>query len=154
MTEQIDPTFEVKDYVTDAALPTVLSVSSTCIGPMEKAVVSQGLTDRKSFKKDASPFILRSYHLAAYATLKIPQPVFLGTGGKDHDVPPGMQLRLGADACAAGSIIEQHVYPDLDHSGTVNGSTPDSSVFVQKLFAGQPIAGNCANRPVAASPVR
>jgi hypothetical protein len=62
-------------------------------------------------------------------------------------VPPQMQLNLGADACAKGSVIEQHLYPPLDHSGTVNGSTGDSVVFVRKAFAGEKIAGNCAARP-------
>jgi hypothetical protein len=65
----------------------------------------------------------------------------------DHDVPPQVQLHLGAEACSRGAVIEQHVYPDLDHSGTVMGSTADSVVFVRKAFAGDRIAGNCGARP-------
>ena len=58
--------------------------------------------------------------------------------------PPEGQERLFKDACAAGSVIEHHVYPALDHSGTVNGSLKDSTPFVKKAFAGEAIAGNCA----------
>jgi hypothetical protein len=79
----------------------------------------------------------------AYANLTPKGPVFMGTGGKDHDVPPPGQQRLFEDACKAGAVIEHHVYADLDHSGTVNGSLKDSTPFVKKAFAGEPIAGNC-----------
>jgi hypothetical protein len=58
-------------------------------------------------------------------------------------VPPTGQDRLFKDACAAGAVIERHVYPALDHSGTVNGSLKDSTPFVKKAFAGEAIAGNC-----------
>ena len=67
----------------------------------------------------------------------------MGTGGKDEDVPPAGQKRLFADACTAGSVIEQHIYPTLDHSGVVNGSLKDSTPFVKEAFAGEAIAGNC-----------
>ena len=42
-----------------------------------------------------------------------------------------------------GSVIQHKVYPDLDHSATVNGSLADSTPFVKKAFAGEAIAGNC-----------
>ena len=64
-------------------------------------------------------------------------------GGKDRDVVPGMQESLVKDACKAGAKIEWHLYPELDHSGTVNGSRNDSTPFVKKAFAGEKIAGNC-----------
>ncbi|GBQ23981.1 hypothetical protein ACLRDC_11005 [Gluconacetobacter sacchari] len=36
-----------------------------------------------------------------YATLKLPMPVFIGTGSADIDVSPDQQLALAKDACAA-----------------------------------------------------
>jgi hypothetical protein len=89
------------------------------------------------------PEVAQHFPLMAYETLKVKGPVFMGTGGKDHDVPPAGQKRLVKDACAAGSVIEHHVYPDLDHSGVVNGSLVNSTPFVKKAFAGEAIAGNC-----------
>jgi hypothetical protein len=91
--------------------------------------------------------MLPAYALMGYPTLKIPTPVFMGTGGSDRDVPPGMQLSLAADACKAGTVIQSHVYPGLDHSGAVNGSTRESSAFVEAVFAGKPVAGNCKALP-------
>ncbi|MBV9139446.1 MAG: hypothetical protein JO115_00720 [Pseudonocardiales bacterium] len=67
----------------------------------------------------------------------------LGVGGADATVAPENQQRLASDACAAGSTVELHIYPGLDHSPTVNASLVDSIPFARKAFAGQPITGNC-----------
>ncbi len=145
--EQIDPTFSVADYVTERAQPVVIGTANTCYGQVARQIMDAKLTYNLSYKKDPAPLTAKAYAVMGYPTLKLKTPVFLGTGGQDRDVPPRMQLQLGADACAKGSRIEQHLYPTLDHSGTVNGSTGESAVFVKKAFAGEKIAGNCAARP-------
>ena len=150
--EQIDPTFHIEDYVTDTALPVVRHSATTCFTALAREITDKGLTYNNSYKKDISPLTARAYALMGYQTLDLNRPVFMGTGAVDRDVPPGMQLSLGADACKAGSVIEQHVYPGLDHSGTVNGSTADSSVFVRKIFDGKRVDGNCNARPTVPMP--
>ena len=65
----------------------------------------------------------------AYPTLKLAQPLFMGTGAVDVDVSTEQQIALAKDACAAGTTVVQHVYPGLDHSGTVNASLVDSVAF-------------------------
>lgn len=147
--EMVDPSFRLEDYFTEAALPVVRSINNVCYGALAQEIEDAGLTRNLAYSQDIAPVQSQVFALMAYPHLKIPTPIFMGTGGKDHDVPPPMQLALGADACAAGTVIEQHVYPDLDHSGTVNGSTGESSVFVAKAFAGETIAGNCDSRPAA-----
>jgi pimeloyl-ACP methyl ester carboxylesterase len=147
LVEQIDPGFSVRDYVTDAALPVVIAAGKSCYGEIARQIVAAQLTHDRAFKYPGAPVFAKVFPLVGYPTLAIKTPVFLGTGGKDHEVPPEVQLHLGADACGQGSTIEQHVYPDLDHSGTVSGSTADSAVFVRKAFAGDRIAGNCGARP-------
>jgi hypothetical protein len=106
-------------------------------------IEADGLNVANAFVKDPTPAIAKYFPLMAYSTLKLKGPVFMGTGGKDADVPPPGQDRLFNDACAVGTVIERHVYPTLDHSGTVNGSLADSTPFVKKAFAGEPIPGNC-----------
>ena len=145
--EQIDPGFRVEDYVTDAALPLARSVANTCFGELAGGVMRGGWTFDRAYKADPADRMLPAYALMGYPTLKIPTPVFMGTGGSDRDVPPGMQLSLAADACKAGTVIQSHVYPGLDHSGAVNGSTQESSAFVEAVFAGKPVAGNCKALP-------
>ena len=79
-----------------------------------------------------------------YPTLRFAHPVFVGTGLADTAVLPQHQYGIAAAACRAGSIVETHYYPGQSHGGAVNASLVDSVPFVRKLFAGQPVAGNCA----------
>jgi len=141
--EMQDPTFHLSDYLTDKAAPTMRLGYSECLGPLEKGIVDNKLSYNATFRKDPMDQIVAAYPAMGYPTLKPSAPIFMGTGGKDRDVVPPMQESLVRDACKAGAIIEWHLYPDLDHSGTVNGSRQDSAPFVKKAFAGEKIAGNC-----------
>ena len=144
LAEQADPAFKIADYVTPKAGPVIESTRTQCLFPGTWDLIeSEGLNQANAFTKDPTPAIAKFFPLMAYSTLKAKGPVFMGTGGKDADVPPPGQERLFKDACAAGSVIEHKLYPDLDHSGTVNGSLADSTPFVKKAFAGEAIAGNC-----------
>jgi len=143
LAEQADPTFKIADYITEKAKPVIETTRTQCLMAAWNQIEKEGLNQVNTFTKDPTPALVKYYPLMAYSTLKVKGPVFLGTGGKDKDVPPPGQKRLFNDACAAGSVIEHKLYPDLDHSGTVNGSLADSTPFVKKAFAGEPILGNC-----------
>ena len=140
---QADPTFKPDDIITDAAKPTFALTRTACLGQVWQSVLDAKLSQAIAFKTDPTTVMSKYFGLMAYTNLTPKGPVFMGTGGKDHDVPPEGQQRLFIDACKAGAVIEHHVYADLDHSGTVNGSLRDSTPFVKKAFAGEPIAGNC-----------
>lgn len=143
LVKQADPTFDLDGVLTPAAKPVFDLTRTACLGAVWDAVEEQKLSQAIAFTRDPTPEVAKYFPLMAYETLKVKGPVFMGTGGKDHDVPPAGQERLFTDACAAGSVIEHHVYPALDHSDTVNGSLKDSTPFVKKAFAGEAIAGNC-----------
>lgn len=146
--EFLDPDFDIETYYSPRALPFVRSIASTCLYLLEDRIIAAGLLRSQSYTGAPGPNVQgQTLNLRAYPTVKLNAPLFMGTGAVDRDVPPSMQLSLGEAACKAGTVVEQHLYPDFDHNGTVNGSTPDSSVFVAKAFAGQPIRGNCDNRP-------
>src|SRR5829696_6745320 len=68
-----------------------------------------------------------------YPSLKLRQPIFVGTGQSDQDVLAANQLELVKDACEAGATIEAHLYAGLDHSGTVMASLKHSVPFVRNL---------------------
>ncbi len=143
LVEQADKDFRIADYVSDKAKPVMETTSTQCLMAAWDQIEKEGLNQANSFVQDPTPVMTKYFPLMAYSSLKLKGPVFMGTGGKDQDVPPPGQERLFNDACAAGSVIEHRVYPGLDHSGTVNGSLADSTPFVKKAFAGEPIAGNC-----------
>jgi pimeloyl-ACP methyl ester carboxylesterase len=143
LVKQANDTFDVDGLLTEKARPVFDLTRTACLGAVWDAVEQNALSQAAAFTRDPMPEVAQHFPLMAYETLKVKGPVFMGTGGKDHDVPPAGQKRLVKDACAAGSVIEHHVYPDLDHSGVVNGSLVNSTPFVKKAFAGEAIAGNC-----------
>jgi pimeloyl-ACP methyl ester carboxylesterase len=143
LVEQVDPTFKIVDYISEKAKPVMETTRTQCLMAAWNQIEKEGLNQANAFVKDPTPAMTKQFPLMAYSTLTLKGPLFMGAGGKDKDVPLPGQDRLFADACAAGSVIERHVYPTLDHSGTVNGSLADSTPFVKKAFAGEAIAGNC-----------
>jgi pimeloyl-ACP methyl ester carboxylesterase len=144
LAEQADPLFKIADYASVPGRPFFESTRTQCLMDTWTKIEDEKMSQAQMFTADPTPAIAKYFPLMTYSTLKVKGPVFMGTGGKDQDVPPPGQARLFKDACAAGSVIEHKVYPALDHSGTVNGSLADSTPFVKKAFAGEAIAGNCA----------
>lgn len=143
LAQQVDPAFKIADYISDKAKAVMETTRTQCLGQAWSQIENEGISQANAFVKDPTPALTKYFPLMAYSTLKLRSPLFMGTGGKDLDVPPPGQERLFIDACKAGSVIERHVYPGLDHSGTVNGSLADSTPFVKKVFAGEPVATSC-----------
>ncbi len=139
----VDPSFHPEEVMTPEGYKVFAMAKSSCFDAMAKAVVAQRLTRANAFKADPVQLLTGQFAIMSFPTLKLKGAVFMGTGGKDEAAVPETQQRLRNDACAAGSVIEHHLYPDLDHPGTVNGSLADSTPFVKKAFAGSKIAGNC-----------
>jgi pimeloyl-ACP methyl ester carboxylesterase len=144
---QVVPGLDPTEYLTDRALPVYETATKACISDLFGAVRAAELTRNTTFKKDPSPVLRQTYQFMTYPTLALRQPTFIGSGEKDRDVPPAMQLQLVKDSCAEGAPIQAHLYPGLDHSATVNGSLPDSAPFVKHALAGEPVASNCAALP-------
>ena len=144
---QVVPGLDATEYVSDQARPVYEMAAKSCIGDLFNATRDAALTVNSTFKKDPSPVLRKTYEYMSYPTLALRQPIFIGTGEQDRDVPPAMQLQLVKDSCSAGAPIEAHLYPGLDHSGTVNGSLPDSRPFVKKVLAGEAVGSNCIALP-------
>jgi len=141
---QVDPTFKPDDVVTDRAKPILGLTRTGCLSQVADAIEQDKLTARAAFTVDPKEILAREGVPPRFFTsLKVAKPLFIGTGGKDLDSPTERQLSLFQDSCAAGSTIEQHLYPNLDHSATVNASLADSTPFVRKAFTGDPIPGTC-----------
>ncbi len=63
------------------------------------------------------------------------RPIFLGVGLLDRDVPPASTLAFYDQLVANNQNVTLRIYPEDDHSGTVLASLPDSTPFLQKVFA-------------------
>ncbi len=141
--QQIDPKYDPAAVLTDRALPVFERAADTCVVAMFHAVIDAGLTRANTFKADFWRAYAPMLTHAGYPTLNLTTPTFIGTGAEDIDTPAPMQRALVDQACAAGSTIEAHVYPGLDHSATVNRSFTDSRVFARRVMAGEPVVGTC-----------
>jgi pimeloyl-ACP methyl ester carboxylesterase len=144
--EVLDDNFKDADFFTPRALPVYGQSDTLCVAPLEAAVVEAGLTRANAlvpgnFAKAAAQ-LAKNF---VYPTLHLTQPLFMGTGERDIDVSAEQQIALANDACGAGTRVVQRVYPNQDHSGTVNASLVDSIPFVRQVLADEPIATTCAN---------
>ncbi len=137
--------FRPENYLNEQGLKIFKFAENHCVLDLQSEIVRTKATFDGSFKHNPKDVFSALFDLGAYPEIKTDIPIFLGTGGKDRAVSVPGQIALAKRACAAGNRVEWHFYPNLDHSGAVLGSTPDSTIFVRKAFSGEAIAGNCAS---------
>jgi hypothetical protein len=141
----LDRSFNPSGYLSNAARPVFDMARTSCEAVLEPIADGNHLTAENVLKKTPDEAIA---HAASYERYPIPRfarPVFIGSGLADVTALPEGQYDFVMAACSSGSIVETHLYPGRDHSGTVNTSLVDSVPFVRRLLAGQTIAGNCAS---------
>lgn len=140
----LDPSLLPADYLNEKGMAVYELSQHACLHAIEHKIVSERLTFNDSFKRSPKAIYDTVNRASAYPTLRSDIPIFMGAGAKDHDVFTADQTALVVDACKAGDRIEWHLYSAFDHSATVNGSLPDSTIFARRAFAGETIEGNCA----------
>jgi hypothetical protein len=144
---QIDPDFQLDDYVSEEALPTARAVEHICNRDMRARIEEAGLTYDNTFRQSPSEALKQAFAMMQFPTLDLPVPLFVGIGSADRDTPPRMQAGFVKAACAAGSDIEAHLYENFDHLTALNHSLGDSTLFVASAFSDGNIAGNCDSLP-------
>jgi pimeloyl-ACP methyl ester carboxylesterase len=142
--QQYDPSINPKDFYTDKALPLFEQARTSCLAALVSDVVGVGLTPANA-KKDYQGDQLAAWQKqVSYPTLKLAQPIFIGTGAEDKTPAASTQVALMQDACKTGSVVEGHLYKGLGHSETVNASLKDSVPFAHKVINDQPITPICS----------
>ena len=145
--QQIDPGRTPEQLVTDRAAGLFQAARTTCVGALVHDVVHAGLNRQNALQPGFATAFATVLPELTYSTFHLPRPLFVGTGQADHDVPPSRQLALVRQSCAAGSLIEAHLYKGLDHGETVNASLKDSLPFVRRVMAGEPVPPICTPAP-------
>ena len=142
--QQYDPSIDPRDFYTDKALPLFEQARTSCLSALVSDVVGTGLTPANA-KKDYQGDQLKPWLAqVSYPTLKLAQPIFIGTGAEDKTPAAATQVALMQDACKAGSVVQGHLYKGLGHSETVNASLKDSIPFARQVISGQPVTPNCS----------
>jgi pimeloyl-ACP methyl ester carboxylesterase len=84
------------------------------------------------------------------ALIKIPVPTMILQGEKDVTVRPEDTDASVRKLCADGNVIEYKAYPGFDHNGSMVAGANDAQRWLDALFAGKPVSGNCSALPSAA----
>lgn len=148
---QTNPELQFEDYYTERAIPLGRQAIDGCLSRLYADVTDAGFTRANTFlpepgeryRKFLEGAEDRARRFSYYPTLKLPVPIFIGTGASDVTPSAINQLTLIQDACDNGSVVEGHLYAGLGHSATVHASQRDSIPFVRKAFSGEPIAPVC-----------
>lgn len=143
----LNPNFHPEAAFTPAAMNAYHAASETCLTGLEDDVAKEGLTRQSAFQPTLPQALAPAFVSLSYPTLHLKQPLFVGTGGADQDVPTQAQLGLVKAACAAGTTVQAHLYRGLNHSQSVNASLADSAAFTQAVMNDQPVNSICS--PVA-----
>lgn len=142
-----DPNFRPEDAFTPKAISAYQAGANLCVYELTDKVKQDGLNFGNSLKPGYSKALAPALAAMKYPTLKLSQPLFMGTGELDRDVPPALQHGLVKAACAAGTNVQAHVYKGLNHDQTVNASLADSAAFTKTVMDGQPVTPECNPTP-------
>lgn len=143
----INSSFDPATAFTPKAMNAYNAASKVCLTPLLDEVKKDHLTQRNAFRPDMAKVLTPALKTMMYPTLKLSQPLFVGTGTADVDVATAGQLALVHDACAAGTLVQAHLYKGKDHSGAVLTSLPDSEIFTKAVMNGETLTPQCS--PVA-----
>ncbi|QQG28973.1 alpha/beta hydrolase [Pectobacterium carotovorum] len=120
------------DYFTPKAAAVVADARTMCIGELTQKVMAEGLNAGNSLKPAIQKLLDSQTASLRYNTLNINQPVFIGIGTSDINVPTAMQRHFASDVVGAGTSADVYEYKGMSHSETVNVSLRDSVPFVLK----------------------
>lgn len=143
----VEPGFDATPYVSDLALPLLRASTKACVDELHTIQASSSVTNANYLKAQLPVNLQKKMDAVMSMPIEgfaLKAPLFTGTGLADTTTPPSKAYNFISTACSRGATIEWHYYPGLTHSGTVNGSLPDSLPFINKVFAGTPVTGNCS----------
>ncbi|MDQ1207771.1 hypothetical protein QE380_000694 [Acinetobacter baylyi] len=148
VTQSLYPEIKTEEIFTPEAAPLVEQARNACLTSFMGDIQTAGLSPAQAYKPNPPASYKKlqekeSNDYGYYPTLKISHPLFIGTGANDRTPDARSQMKLVADACKAGTVVEGHLYHGLGHSETVNASLKDSIPFAKKVIAGEKIQAIC-----------
>lgn len=130
------------DLLTDKGRLLLEASRTTCNTDIHKIEAKEAVSAANAFKApDQIPAMMRPN--TDMTPVKMPVPVFLGTGLADSTLPPRRQFGAVKALCAAGSHVVWKTYPGVSHNGGVHAALKDELAFVYAALRGQPEASNC-----------
>lgn len=149
------PTAE--SLVHERAKPLLKMARETCVDEMRGFERQQQLDVTNAFAVEPGRLAAVLLPSTEMTPVKLPAPVFLGTGLADRTIPPRRQYAAAAALCSAGNPLVWQTYAGITHNGIVNAAFDDELRFVRRAFAGDATQTNCSTivepgAPGAATP--
>lgn len=140
----LDPAFRPEEVLTPAGRAYFEGFRTTCGSSAMRRFMADQPVAGTLFTRDPTPLEARAQPFRAYPPLAFKVPVFLGIGLKDEQTDPRTAFDGAKRACALGANVAINMYPGYMHGPTVLRSQQDSLPWVKRVFAGEPVTGNCA----------
>ncbi|MBI1683773.1 lipase family protein [Caulobacter hibisci] len=140
----VDPKgVRAEDYISEAGWPLLEKAQTTCMGGLRAFARDIALPVDKLYKRPIDALEAKADALSDFPDVKIPTPVFVGTGLADSDAQTVSQYNFVSAMCAAGNTVEWRYYPRATHASAVMRSRADSPAFVEKVLHDKPVANLC-----------
>jgi len=114
-----------------------------CIDEMRSIEQQEGLDAGNAFNIEPRQLQALLKPVTDMSVVRMPAPLFLGTGLADRLVVPRRQYGVAAALCAAGNPVVWKTYPGITHNGIVNAAFDDELAFVRRLLVNQSPESNC-----------
>jgi hypothetical protein len=114
----------------------------TCNTQIHKIEAQQNVTAANAFKApEAVPPLMR--HSTDMTPVRMPVPMFMGTGLADSLLTPLRQYAAVVALCSAGSYVVWKTYSGVTHNGSVHAALADEFAFIDAALRGKPEPSNC-----------
>ena len=130
--------------VSDKGRPLLRMAREACVDEMRGHEQKEGIDASNAFSVEPARLAALMQPSTDMSLVRMPAPVFLGTGLADRTVPPRRQYAAVTALCAAGNPVIWKSYAGITHNGIVNAAFDDELLFVRRALANQPPQSNCA----------
>lgn len=117
---------------------------STCVDQMRGVEREHGIDRDNAFTVTPDALMATLLPVTDMQAVRMPAPLFLGTGLADRTISPHRQYAAARALCEAGNPLVWNGYPGITHNGIVNAAFADELTFVRALADGAAPPGNCA----------
>ena len=140
-----DETQSADSLVTEKARPLLAMARETCGDGIRAYERQYGIDMSNAFTVDPVRLTQLMHPSVEMSLVRMPAPLFLGTGLADRTIAPRHQHAAVAALCAAGNPLVWKTYPGITHNGGVNAAFDDELRFVRSALANQPTASDCGH---------
>jgi len=132
------------ELVSEKARPLLQLARTACVDEMRGYEQQNALNMGNAFTLAPEKLEALLLPVTDMSMVRMPAPVFLGTGLADRTVPPRRQYGAAAALCATGSPLVWKTYDGVTDNGIVNAAFDDELRFVRRALANELPESNCA----------